>query len=113
MDETDVYAEARRAHANLNRTALVGRITFVAADPVANQITLGLEALNDSQNTFQAKAVIPCANEHLPKETLWYAKLWKKARPVVFAGAFTIENGVIAINAPDVLPVGSGSGGDR
>lgn len=104
MDK-DFFATLATSHPRLNKTTLVGQITSVSAHPDRKEILLGVRAHLDPSNHFQINAAIPCSEEHIAGETLWYAKLWKKERFIALEGAFHVNNGVLTMIAPDVTPV--------
>jgi hypothetical protein len=105
MNEDEFFAGLGKSFPRLNKTTLVGQITSVAANPAHMEILLGFRARMDPTNHFQVNASIPCSEEHMAEETLWYAKLWKKERFIALEGAFHIAEGVFTMTAPDVTPI--------
>ena len=105
MSEEESYSELEKNYPRLNKTSLLARITSVSANPACNEILLGLEAITDSSPPFKAFASIPCTNGHLASETVWYAKLWKKGRLILFEGSFRFNDGLLTMIAPDITPV--------
>lgn len=103
MQEDEHYTNLAKACPRLNRTTLVGRIKSVSAVPARNEILLDFEAITDDSPPFQVAASIPCGNEHMAAETVWYAKLWKKEKLIALEGVFRVVDGILTMIAPDVI----------